>query len=62
MEKKQLTYPPKGAGKKLTELFERDRKKEPSDELVKIISEYGTPAPENKPAKKDDRAAKDVEV
>ncbi len=54
--------PRKGGAKRAAENFEKNRKKEPSDELVKIISEYGTPAPEKKPHHKDDQAAKDVEV
>ena len=65
MSEIKLTPTPKGGAKKAAEDFERDRKKEPSDRLVQIISEYGTPARENiterKPGK-DDRAAKDVEI
>lgn len=61
MEKNKLKSAVKGGAKKAAEDFERDRKKEPSDRLVQIISEYGTPAPEKKPTK-DDRAAKDVEI
>jgi hypothetical protein len=56
-----LRSPRKGGAKRAAENFEKDRKNEPSDELVKIISEYGTPAPEKKPHK-DDQAAKDVEI
>lgn len=62
MEKNKLKPAAKGGAKKAAEIFERDRKKEPSDRLVQIISEYGTPAPEIRPSKKDDRAAKDVEI
>lgn len=61
MEKNKLKPAAKDGAKKIAEQFERNRKKDPSDELVQIISEYGTPAPEKKPAK-DDRAAKDVEI
>jgi hypothetical protein len=51
----------KGAAKKVAEIFERNRKKEPSDRLVQIISEYGTPETEKKTGK-DEQAAKDVEI
>ena len=61
MDQIKLRVPPKGGAKKAAEDFEQNRKKEPSDRLVQIISEYGTPAPEKKPGK-DDKAAKDVEV
>ncbi len=61
MNQIKLRPPPKGGAKKAAEDFERDRKREPSDRLVQIISEYGTPAPERKPGK-DDKAAKDVEI
>ena len=56
-----LKSPRKGGAKRASENFEKDRKKEPSDELVKIISEYGLPEAEKKP-RKDDQAAKDVEI
>lgn len=62
MTKTKLIPTPKGGAKKAAEIFERDRKREPSDRLVQIISEYGTPEPEKKPSKKDERAAKDVEI
>jgi hypothetical protein len=62
MTKPKLIPTPKGGAKKAAEVFERGRKKEPSDRLVQIISEYGTPEPEKMPIKKDDRAAKDVEI
>lgn len=61
MEKTKLKPAVKGGAKKIAEHFERNRRKEPSDELVKIIFEYGAPAPEKKPLK-DDRAAKDAEI
>lgn len=51
----------KGAGKKVAEIFNRDRKKQPSDELVRIISEVGETEKEQ-PKKPDDRAAKQPEV
>jgi len=52
---------PKGAGKKVEEIVNATRGKEPSDRLVKIISEVGQPQPADAP-KKDDRAAKDAET
>lgn len=53
----------KGAGKKVAEIFNRNRKKQPSDELTKIISEVGRTENENEQSKKnDDRAAKPPEV
>lgn len=61
MKLSQLKPARRGGAKKAAEDFERDRKREPSDRLVKIISEYGTPVPEDK-SKKDERAAKDVEI
>lgn len=61
MKLSELKPPKRGGGKKAAETFTRDRKKEPSDRLVQIISEYGTPEPEKKPTK-NDRAAKDAEV
>lgn len=61
MKKSQLKPALKDGAKKVAEAFERRKDKEPSDELVKIISEYGTPEPEKKPAK-NDRVAKDVEI
>lgn len=57
MEKK-IKLPQKGGAKKAAEIFENTRKKQPSDQLVKIISE--TPDVEtDKPA---GRAAKDLEI
>lgn len=52
---------PKGAGQKVADLFKSTRKKEPSDRLVKIISEIKPTEPEKMP-KKDERAAKDLDV
>jgi hypothetical protein len=49
MSQTKLRLPQKGGAKKAAEDFEKDRRKEPSDRLVQIISEYGTPAPEKKP-------------
>ena len=46
MKLSQLKSARRGGAKKAAEDFERDRKREPSDSLVEIISEYGTPAPE----------------
>lgn len=57
---------PKGAGKKVAEIFEKDRNKEPSDELVQIISEVQpdseTQQQEQPQKKRDDRAARSPEV
>jgi hypothetical protein len=52
---------PKDGGKKAAEFFKSTRKKEPSDRLVKIISEIDQPEIVE-PSKKDDRAAKDAEI
>lgn len=53
----------KDGAKQVAEIFESTRKNEPSDRLVKIISEVGEPEPESKdPSKKDDRVAKDAEI
>lgn len=53
----------KGAGKKVAEIFNRNRNKQPSDELIKIISEVGqTESEKEKPKKRDERAARDSEV
>lgn len=60
MEQSKVKYPKKGGAKKVAEEFEKNRKKAPSDELVKIISEYGD-EPEVQTPKKD-RAAKSPEV
>jgi hypothetical protein len=64
MEKRTVRYPNKGGAEKAAEVLNQLRKKEPSDHLVQIISEYGTPEPETKEPerRKDDRAAKDVEI
>ncbi len=57
MEKK-IKLPQKDGAKKAAEIFENTRKKQPSDRLIKIISE--TPEVEiNKPT---DRAAKNLEI
>lgn len=53
---------PKGGGKKASEIFESTRKKQPSDRLVKIISEVGQPEDGEKSPRKDDRAAKDAGI
>ncbi len=52
---------PKGGGKRAAEIFKATRKKEPSDRLVKIISEVGQTEDEKSP-KKDDKAAKEAGV
>jgi hypothetical protein len=54
---------PKGGGKKAAEIFKATRKKQPSDRLIKIISEVGMPEPESKESsEKEDRVAKDMEI
>lgn len=53
---------PKGGAKKAAEIFKSTRKKQPSDQLVKIISEVGQTEEVEKPPRRDDRAAKDVGV
>lgn len=52
---------PKGGGEKASQIFESTRKKQPSDQLVKIISEVGQPENEKTP-RKDDRAAKNAGI
>ena len=53
----------KGAGTKVAKIFNRNRNRQPSDELVKIISEVGqTESEKNAPKKRDERAARDTEV
>lgn len=51
--------PTKGGARKASETFENTRKKVPSDALVKIISEI---SPDESSKKRDDQAAKDVEI
>jgi hypothetical protein len=60
MKKQNDKLPQKGGGRKASDIFEKTRKKEPSDNLVKIISQI----PENNSDKKPnyDRAAKDLEI
>lgn len=57
---------PKGAGKKVAELFKKSRKQEPSDRLIKIISEVGQEIQDQSetPSKPNDRVARlpDTEV
>ena len=54
---------PKGAAKKVAEIFNRNRKKQPSDRLVQIISEVGqTESEKDQSKKRDDRAARQPEV
>ncbi len=53
----------KGGAKKAAEIFEKTRRKQPSDRLVQIISEVGLTEEEiEKQKKPDDRAAKPVEI
>lgn len=40
MEQSKVKYPKSGGAKRSAERFEKNRKKEPSDRLVNIISEY----------------------
>jgi hypothetical protein len=49
----------KGGAKKAAEIFKNTRNKQPSDRLVKIISEVGVDKEE---IKRDDKVAKDAEV
>lgn len=53
---------PKGGGEKASQIFESTRKKQPSDQLVKIISEVGQSENGEKTPRKDDRAAKDAGI
>ena len=51
----------KGAAKKVAEIFEKTRKKQPSERLIRIISEIGSDdADKNKNS--DGRAAKPAEI
>ena len=43
MEQPKAKLPQKGGAEKAARIFENTRKKEPSDRLVKIISEVPTP-------------------
>jgi hypothetical protein len=61
MSETKVRYPKKDGAAKATEMVSRLKKKEPSDRLVKIISEYGTPATE-KNKNEDGQAAKQVET
>ena len=61
MKNQKIRLPQKGGAKRAAEIFEKTRKKTPSDELVKIISEIPEIEPEQKP-KQDDRAARDREI
>lgn len=64
MDSSKYKSVPKGAGKKVAEVFKKSRNQEPSDRLVKIISEVGQ-EPEDKkekPSKSNDRAARQPEV
>ncbi len=59
--KSNARLPKNGGAAKAAEIFEKTRKKVPSDNLVKIISE--TPGIEtDKGSKRDDRAAQDAEI
>jgi len=48
MDSSKYKSVPKGAGKKVAEVFKKSRKQEPSDRLVKIISEIGEDSQEKK--------------
>lgn len=52
---------PKGGGERVEKIVSSTRKREPSDRLVKIISEVGQPEAPEAP-KKDDQAAKDAGI
>jgi len=58
--KEKIKLPQKGGAKKLAEYFEKTKKKEPSDRLVKIISEI--PDLNSDESIKRDRSAKDIGV
>lgn len=60
MEKQKIRLPKKDGGRRAAEIFERTRKKTPSDRLIKIISEIPEIPSVEKPPR--DRAAKDAEV
>lgn len=60
MEKSKLKIPQKNGGKLAAQIFERTRKKIPSDALVKIISEI--PELESDQKKILDNVAKDLEI
>ncbi len=51
----------KGAAKKVAEIFENSRKKQPSDRLLQIISEVGQ-TEEEKSKKPEGRVAKPAEI
>jgi hypothetical protein len=51
----------KGAAKKVAEIFEKTRKKQPSERLIKIISEVGL-TDDEKNKNSDDRAAKEADL
>jgi hypothetical protein len=60
MQLTKAKLPQTDGAKKATKIFEKTRKKIPSDELVKIISEVQEVESENKSIR--DRAAKDAEI
>lgn len=60
MQEQKPKLPQAGGSRKAAEIFEKTRKKQPSDGLVKIISEIPEKEADIKP--KIDRAAKDVEL
>jgi hypothetical protein len=49
MKENKPKLPQSGGAKKAAQIFEETRKKQPSDKLVKIISEVPSPEPETKP-------------
>jgi hypothetical protein len=61
MNQTKPNLPQKDGAKKAAAIFESNRKKVPSDGLVKIISEIPTLEPEKVP-KSDDKAAKEADL
>ena len=61
MEKPKVKLPQAGGAKKASEIFEKTRKRQPSEELVKIISEV-TEKYEEEVKPKIDRVARDSEI
>jgi hypothetical protein len=62
MNENEVKYPKKDGAKKAAEMVDRLRKKEPSDRLVKIISEYGGPSSDQQKKSPDDQAAMPAET
>jgi CHASE3 domain sensor protein len=60
MEESKIKLPQKDGVERAVEIFNRTRKKQPSDRLVKIISDI--PELEQEKKHQDDQAAKDAEI